>query len=477
MSIYPPFDFPSPDSDGQEYYPIEGDINLGYKWDANDAVWRLIKQIPNPDVTRDYVDTELAKLDGKIDDITDIVAEVVMVTAALDYTFTVKSEAVAAYRQAIASCTTGELQEGEDESDQLKRCRLENREIWNTNFNVYGGQFGALESPFVPEQGGALQGGSTSEIHYLKICEKDVNGNTVHWIDKAEGTSGAVSIGDFIQIVKIDGTGVDPGNYGFYKVVTGTFTTDRISTSEREYTIGLDFQHGSGSLEEGGTYRVRAVKQSNALTAETADERYLKLFSNEPQSVSGVVRFSPTSESDDAIYDHQVATKSYVDRKSTITVPIGAITAYAGLPSMIPEDWLWLDGSNFTVSNYPQLKAIFPRGVLPDFRGHHLVGYGAGDYGTLNAVYPASTALPKKPFKTSSYTHSHAVNDGIYLNRDNKNANNGPLVNYSSSAYNEGSPSGGLKTDNDNHVHEITGGGDDVTRPECIAICWIIKAK
>ena len=91
MSIYPPFDFPIPDEDGQEYYPVAGDTNLGYKWSAADAVWHLIKQIPNPDVTKDYVDTEIAKLDGKIDDITDIVNEVVTVTAALDYTYTINT--------------------------------------------------------------------------------------------------------------------------------------------------------------------------------------------------------------------------------------------------------------------------------------------------------------------------------------------------------------------------------------------------
>ena len=105
------------------------------------------------------------------------------------------------------------------------------------------------------------------------------------------------------------------------------------------------------------------------------------------------------------------------------------------------------------------------------------MGYGAGEYGTINTMYAQSTALPSKPFKTSSYSHSHAVNDGIYVNKDNKSANSGPAVNYTSSGYNSGTPAGGLQTDVNTHLHDINAGGDEVTRPSTIAICWIIKAK
>ena len=474
MSIYPPFDFPAPTADGQEYYPVEGNTNLGYKWNANDAVWQLIKQIPNPDVTKEYVDNEILKLDGKIEDITDIVAEVVTVTAALDYTFVVKHDAVAAYRNNVILCLDQYATEERD--DYIDQCRAQNAGVWTENFSAFFGTFGAIESPLVVD--GSLQGGEFSQVHYIKICEKDTNGNVVHWIDKAGGETGAVSVGDFIQIIKFDGVGVDPGNYGFYQVKSGNFTTDRSEQNETEYTIGLDFEHGKGKLEEGDVYRVRAVKQSNALTADTADKRYLNLYSNETQIVSGDVRFSPTANSNDPIYNNQVATKSYVDSQTSVSIPIGVITAYAGLPGTeLPDGWLWLDGSGFSGSDYPRLSEIFPTNTLPDFRGHHLVGYGAGEYGTQNALYPQKTALPTKPFKTNSYTHSHAVNDGIYLNKDAKNANKGAQVNYTSSAFNGGFPAGGLQTDVDTHLHEINVGGDDVTRPSTIAVAWIIKAK
>ena len=473
MSIYPPFDFPIATEDGQEYFPIEGDTNLGYKWSDADAVWHLIRQIPNPDVTKDYVDTEIAKLDGKIDDITDIVNEVVTVTAALDYTFTVNTSAVAAYRSNVIQCL--DQYDASERDDYIDQCREQNAGTWLNNFNAFFGQFGAIESPFAVD--GILQGGEFSQVHYIKICEKDTNDNTVHWIDKALGTTGAVSVGDFIQIIKFDGVGVDPGNYGYYKVRSGNFTTDRADQNETEYSIGLDFEHGKGKLEEGQVYRVRAIKQNNALTAETADGRYLKLYSDTVQQVAGDVRFSPTVESNDPIYNNQVATKSYVDNQSKVTVPVGCIMAYAGLPSTIPENWLWLDGSGFNASTYPELSNIYPTNTLPDCRGHHLVGYGAGEYGTINTMYPQSTARPTKPFKTSSYTHSHAVNDGIYVNKDNKSSNSGAQVNYTASAYNEGSPAGGLQTDVDSHVHDINAGGDELTRPSTVAICWIVKAK
>ncbi len=473
MSIYPPFDFPVPTEDGQEYYPIEGDTNLGYKWSTSDAVWHLIKQIPNPDVTKEYVDNEITKLDGKIEDITDIVAEVVTVTAALDYKFAIAQGAVANYRSNVVNCLSQYDQDVRD--DYIDYCRMEHAGGWINNFNAFFGTFGAIESPFAVD--GTLQGGEFSQVHHLKICEKDINSNVVHWIDKSLGESGAVSVGDFIQIIKFDGVGVDPSNYGFYQVRSGNFTTDRAEQNETEYTIGLDFEHGKGKLEENSVYRVRAVKQSNALTAETADDRYLNLYSDKVQQVSGDVRFAPTVDSEDPIYNNQVATKSYVDSQTKISIPIGCISAYAGLPSSIPAGWLWLDGSGFSGSQYPGLSAIFPTNTLPDCRGHHLVGYGAGEYGTINALYPQSTALPTKPFKTNSYTHGHAVNDGIYLNNDNKNSNNGSKVNYSSSAYNGGSPAGGIQTDVNTHVHDINAGGDEITRPSTISVCWIIKAK
>ena len=473
MSIYQPFDFPVPDGDGHEYYPIEGDKNLGYKWNASDAVWQLIKQIPNPDVTKEYVDNEILKLDGKIEDITDIVAEVVTVTAALDYTFVVNSELVSVYRNSVVSCLNSFPDDERD--DQIDHCRQTSAADWTNNFRPFFGTFGAIESPFTSN--GVVQSGEFSQVHHIKINEKDISDNTVHWIDKAGGDTGAVSIGDFIQIIKFDGVGVDPSNYGFYQVQSGNFNSVGASLNETEYTIALSFEHGKGSLEEGQVYRVRAVKQSNALTADTADDRYLNLYSDKVQQVSGDVRFSPTVNSQDPIYNNQVATKSYVDSQTKVSVPIGCITAFAGLPSQIPEGWLWLDGSGFSGGTYPELSAIYPTNTLPDCRGHHLVGYGAGEYGTINTMYAQSTALPSKPFKTSSYSHSHAVNDGIYVNNDNKSQNGGPSVNYTSSGYNSGTPAGGLVTDVNTHVHDINVGGDAVTRPSTIAICWIVKAK
>ena len=299
--------------------------------------------------------------------------------------------------------------------------------------------------------------------------------NSVQWIANAGQAGGAVKIGDFIQIIKMTGNGSDPGNYGYYQVKSGyqSRTVGDSETQEDEYIIGLDFQHGSGTIEIDGSYKIRAIVADKGLTTESADNRYLRTILEDVQTVAGQVRLNRQTLKTDN--DSNLVTKSYVDNKSTSSFPIGGIVAFSGLSSEVPEGWLLCNGESFNSTTYPQLKRLFPNNTLPDFRGHFLVGYGADVYGTFLGKYEQTTALPKVPFKTNSYSHSHAVNDGVYVNKDNKSANNGSQVNYTSSGYNSGTPTS-MATDINNHNHDINVGGDPFTRPNCYAINWIMKA-
>jgi len=461
----PPFDFPITAEDGEEFFPNENDKNLGYTWVEDGQYWALIKQVPGLDVTKDYVDSQIQVLETEISNLTDIVQESVQVTASLEFLYVVDQPSVDKYKVAFASCN-GAPQEDESEEDTITRCRLASSTEWLDYIVTAKGQFQTLES------GSENESVNFSAVHLLDVAQEDINQNSVNWI--GAGDSGAVTVGDYIQIVKVNNGAEDPANYGYYKIRSGTKRAQRgtIESNQGEYSIGLDFEHGKGSLSVNSTYKIRGIVSTGALTIEKADDKYVQLLNNNLQTISGPLNVSTVNTDSD---DNAAATKKYVDDQQQSAVPIGTVVAFTGPASTIPDGWLLCGGEGFNSTKYPVLKKLFPNTTLPDFRGHFLVGYGADGYGTFLGKYEQSTALPKTAFKTNSYTHSHAVNDGVYVNRDNTNSNGGAQVNYTSSGYNQGTPSQ-MATDINNHVHDVNVGGDTHTRPNSYAINWIIKA-
>ena len=462
----PPFDFPGNAADGDQFFPNENDKNLGYTWVEDGQYWALIKQIPGLDVTKDYVDSQIQVLETEISNLTDIVQESVQVTASLEFVYVVDQLAVDAYKVAFTSCNDVPS-EGESEEDRITRCRLANSSIWTGQIITAKGQFQTLES------GSENESVNFSAVHLLDVAQEDINGNSSNWIISGS-TAGAVTIGDYIQIVKFSNGAEDPANYGYYRIRSGTKRPLRGdgTTNEGEYSIGLDFEHGKGSLSVNSTYKIRGIVSNGTLTTEEANDQYVQLKNNNLQTVTGPLNVSTVDEDSD---DNAAATKKYVDDQQRSAVPIGSVVAFTGPASTIPDGWLLCGGEGFNSTKYPVLKTLFPNTTLPDFRGHFLVGYGADGYGTFLGKYEQSTALPKTAFKTNSYTHSHAVNDGVYVNKDNTNSNGGAQVNYTSSGYNQGTPSQ-MATDINNHVHDVNVGGDTHTRPNSYAINWIIKA-
>ena len=473
----PPFDFPINVEDGFQFYPNENDTNLGYTWMADGGYWALIKQIPNPDVTKEYVDERIQILETEISNLTDIVLESVQVTASLQFRYVVTEQAVAAYKTGLDGCLLLDLTDGQTEEEKLLNCRETNYALWNgwagagdfsgEFFITQKGEFQTLES------GGDYGTGSFSDVHVIDVCEQDLYGATTNWI-VSSGETGAVKVDDYIQIVRMNGGVEDSSNYGYYRVRNGKRREDRggDEVTEAEFSIGLDFQHGKGFLLKNQVYKIRGVRQTGALTSEAGDERYVSKKNAGHQTMVGELRVPTITANTN---ESAATTKKYVDDKQQSAVPIGSIIAFSGLASKIPEGWLLCGGESFSSGEFPGLKELFPNNTLPDFRGHFLVGYGADEYGTFLGKYEQTTALPKTPFKTNSYSHGHAVNDGVYMNKDNNTANNGSQVNYTSSGYNGGVPSS-MATDINNHMHDINVGGDEYNRPNSYAVNWIIKA-
>ena len=464
----PPFDFPGNAEDGDEFFPNENDKNLGYTWVEDGQYWSLIKQIPNPDVTKEYVDGQIQILETEISNLVDIVQESAQITASLDYKFKISPANVAAYNELFASCMSGEDSDAEDLEAAVHTCRLSSRTIWEGSpetLETLKGEFQTLDS--------GLEGNesSFSDVFVIDICEQDLNGNLSKWW---ASSGGAVEPGDNIQIVRFSGEVEDSSNYGYYKVVSGKMRQNRGNgaTNEAEYNIQIDFEHGKGSLVAGESYRIRGIRTNGALTIGEADAKYVQVKNTGVQTVVGELRVKKVLEDSD---NTVAATKEYVDERQQDAVPVGSVIAFTGAASTIPDGWLLCGGETFNSNKYPKLKQLFPNNTLPDFRGHFLVGYGADGYGTFLGKYEQSTARPKNAFKTNSYSHSHAVNDGVYLNKDAKTANKGAQVNYTSTGYQSGTPAS-MGTNINNHVHDVNVGGDTHTRPNSYAINWIIKA-
>lgn len=59
-------------------------------------------------------------------------------------------------------------------------------------------------------------------------------------------------------------------------------------------------------------------------------------------------------------------------------VPIGTFTWWFGLDSKIPSGWMRMDGSEFSVTDYPELYEILGTNVLPNMMGRFVKGSTIG---------------------------------------------------------------------------------------------------
>jgi hypothetical protein len=160
-------------------------------------------------------------------------------------------------------------------------------------------------------------------------------------------------------------------------------------------------------------------------------------------------------------------------------VPPGTIVAYAGLK--VPEGWLPCNGATYSGKEYPSLYDAIgeiwgdggdgggPIFRVPDLNRKFL--RGAGKDWPVGKSQSWATGMPKNKFKTAerSGEHSHAI--GRRVEQDWRNGGM-PVIELQAPV--DGKPRHGTFNDG-SHPHEIVG-GDEETRPDNVAVQWIIKA-
>jgi microcystin-dependent protein len=173
-------------------------------------------------------------------------------------------------------------------------------------------------------------------------------------------------------------------------------------------------------------------------------------------------------------------------------IPVGTIVAIYG--TNVQQGWLLCNGSTFNTSQYPQLFTYLGSSTLPDLRGVFLRGLDNGrgiDVGRVLRSYQTdSTKLPNNNFTTNTtgnhthttdtqgdHAHSYSINTYTQDNYGTNWALTGPY--NPTSAINRTTSTAGAHshttTTAGSHSHTING-GDIETRPNNIALYYIIKA-
>jgi microcystin-dependent protein len=176
--------------------------------------------------------------------------------------------------------------------------------------------------------------------------------------------------------------------------------------------------------------------------------------------------------------------KSAADSKINY-VPVGSIVAFAGPKANIPKGWMLCNGAKIHKGKmgYEELRQAigYTYGgsvqdeylMLPNFNGLFLRGIdltGNIDKGgtrKVGNIQRDSTSLPNHPFKTNkdgNQKHNYSSNDMA--------ANRGGKDGY---WYSSQTPRSPRTTGDASHIHTISVGGDEETRPVNGAIFWIIK--
>jgi microcystin-dependent protein len=164
-----------------------------------------------------------------------------------------------------------------------------------------------------------------------------------------------------------------------------------------------------------------------------------------------------------------------------VVQPIGTVICFAGIN--IPSDYMLCDGTKLLISEYSDLFKVIGQTFnqsdtdstlyfnLPDLRGQFVRGIdnnkGIDTGRVFGSIQNWSTGIPKNKFTTDvKGNHTHNVGSA-WNGSGNPNAKYG--VTYQSDAGNYTTTAAG------DHSHTITGGGDLETRPNNIALNYIIK--
>ncbi|MGP3594299.1 tail fiber protein [Vagococcus sp. WN89Y] len=144
-----------------------------------------------------------------------------------------------------------------------------------------------------------------------------------------------------------------------------------------EWESGISYYEGAVVYYHGDLYL--SLSDSNSAnipgTNDSIWQRYIQREATKEEAIAGdgsVQAITPRRLHDGASYlDEQL--------KTTLTpylLPVGAIIMW---PSATPPDgWLELNGQAFDKAENPKLTALFPGGVIPDYRGRFVRGWANG---------------------------------------------------------------------------------------------------
>jgi len=175
--------------------------------------------------------------------------------------------------------------------------------------------------------------------------------------------------------------------------------------------------------------------------------------------------------------------------------PVGSVLPYFGDEKSLPENWKLCDGRQMRTDEYPELSQVLAAAggllrsasffSLPDLRGQFLRGANAGradgfsdeaKQRALGSNQLFSTARPKNAFVTDKQgIHSHTASGTGTAMTWGGGDRTAPWGHDSTG---RGQVNVTIKVDNSGeHFHTIAEGGDLETRPNNVAVNWIIRVR
>lgn len=132
--------------------------------------------------------------------------------------------------------------------------------------------------------------------------------------------------------------------------------------------------------------------------------------------------FEDYADFEDEINDYtETLVSALIEEQSAMTMPVGSIVGYA-TSSVLPDRWLYCDGSEVLKASYPLLYAVITDFygtpvlgedyfVLPDLRNRSMFGYDIGnpahqfDFGSQQGAQTHTLTVAQMP------AHSHSKAD------------------------------------------------------------------
>ena len=187
-----------------------------------------------------------------------------------------------------------------------------------------------------------------------------------------------------------------------------------------------------------------------------------------------------------AIKGEEIATKEWVLSQigGVAAVPPGLIAFWASSDT-IPTGWLPMDGRSYNIAQNPNMNRIVQNmygalpGKLPDWKGHFVHHRHSNDTtnengGRAGQLVDQNTANSSLGVAVKGGDHFHKINSKLFINKDNKNANEGPWTNYNDSSHKGGKGAELITETSGSHAHTFHN-WDAKTRPDSVAGYWIIK--